>query len=203
MVTAFYTGLLSLTVEFYRIRTTDCSEDDAGNPISPATGFPYGDAFCGLTCSIEEGPYSPMRNGSANNIYVIPAPDKLTFNAATLLAAACCIPAILSLVSMWIKILESNWKTRFGAENADGVIDGTNGATVETMKGINAVIRKFLGVVEGVVFGAAVLTILVIGEWNFFSTQVWYQTEPIASVGKTQTSLFVLCCDGQLISCSQ
>lgn len=62
--------------------------------------------------------------------------------------------------------------------------EGTNGATVESMKGVNSLIRRFLSVVEVPVFGAAVLAILIMGEMNFFTTQVRYQTEPIASIGK-------------------
>lgn len=166
--------------------------DDSGNPISSDPGqFPYNttyDTMCGLTCSVQLGPYSPMRGGSANNIYVIPAPDKLTFNMATLIAAACCIPAILSLVSMWNKILEINWKTRFGNrdenERIDEPIEGTNGATIEKMRSVNALVRLFVSAVEIPVFGAAVLAILILGEWNFFSPQVKYQTEPIASIGE-------------------
>lgn len=125
-----------------------------------------------------------MRGGSANNIYVIPAPDMLTFGMATLLSAACCIPAILSLISMWYKILEIKWKARFGdAEEEHRVIEGTNGATNAAMMGVKNQIRKFLLVVEIPVFGAAVLAILIIGERNFFSAQVGYQTEPMASIG--------------------
>lgn len=52
------------------------------------------------------------------------------------------------------------------------------------MKGVNSLIRRFLSVVEVPVFGAAVLAILIIGEMNFFTKQVRYQTEPIASIGK-------------------
>ena len=129
-----------------------------------------------------------MRGGSANNIYVIPAPDKLTFGTATLLAAACCIPAILSLISMWNKILEINWKARFGHgdedERVDEPIEGTNSATIGKMREVNALVRLFLSAVEIPVFGAAVLAILIIGERNFFSLQVKYQTEPIASIGR-------------------
>ena len=188
MIKPFPKGLLSLTVEFFRIKTSDCTHDNSGKPISPDTGeFPYG-ATCGLTCSVGQGPKSPMRDGSANNIYVIPAPDKLTFGMATLLAAACCIPAILSLISMWNKILEINWHTRRGDgdedERINEPIEGTNGATIETMRRINALIRSFLSVVEIPIFGAAVLAILIIGERNFFSFPVRYQTEPIASIGK-------------------
>ena len=129
-----------------------------------------------------------MRGGSANEICVIPAPDKLTFGAATLLAAGCCIPAILSLISMWSQILEINWKKHWGDrdedERTDEPIAGTNGATIGKMEGVNAKIRFFLSVVEVPLFGGAVLAILIIGELNFFSSQVRYQTEPIASIGR-------------------
>jgi hypothetical protein len=134
-----------------------------------------------------------MRGGSANNIYVIPAPDKLTFGAATLLAAACCIPAILSMVSMWNKILEINWKTRFGSgseeEPPNEPIEGTNGATVEKMKGVNSLIRSFLSAVEIPVFGSAVFAILIVGEMNFFSQQLRYQSEPMAAIGRSSPPL--------------
>ncbi|SMQ48058.1 unnamed protein product [Zymoseptoria tritici ST99CH_3D7] len=105
-------GLISLAVEFYRINTTLCQNDNFGNPITSVRSFPYGNANCTFPrCSTEEGPFSPVRGGAANNIYIIPAPTRLTFRTATLLAAACCIPAILLLVSMWFKILESIWKS--------------------------------------------------------------------------------------------
>jgi hypothetical protein len=181
-------GLLSLTVEFFRIKTSGCTHDDSGNPIpSNPHYFPYTIApSCGLTCTISGGPYSPIRKGSANNIYVIPAPDKLTFGTATLLAAASCIPAILSLGSMWNKIVEINWKSRYAGrdENKRATIEGTNGATIEKMTSVNTLIGRFLSVVEIPLFGAAVLLILVLGELNFFSTQVSYQTEPMVSIGQ-------------------
>ncbi|KAK8194345.1 hypothetical protein M8818_007534 [Zalaria obscura] len=65
-------GLLSLTVEFYRTNTSNCTHDDFGNPISPnANNFPYAEnPSCGLICSIPKGPFSPMRGGSTNNIYI-------------------------------------------------------------------------------------------------------------------------------------
>ncbi|KAL3418819.1 hypothetical protein PVAG01_09040 [Phlyctema vagabunda] len=174
-------GLLSLTVEFFRIETSRCPQDN-GVPISPdASKFPYQDTTCGLDCSI---PSSPLRAGAASNIYVIPAPDKLTFETALLLAAACCIPAILSLISMWNKILKINWKTRFADRDDDEPIQGTNGATNENMRKVNGLIRDLLSGVEIPVFGAAVLAILIVGERNFFSAQVKYETEPIASIGQ-------------------
>ncbi|KAI0126025.1 hypothetical protein BJ170DRAFT_458380 [Xylariales sp. AK1849] len=181
-------GLLSLTVEFYRASTSDCTHDDAGKPINNARDFPYNGFKCNLPCDIDQ-PYSPMRTDSANNIYVIPAPSIVPFGTGTLLAAACCIPAILSLVSMWNKILEINWKKLFGrgddSESSDEPIEGTNGATTGKMKIVNEDIKKYLKVaIEVPVFGGAILTILISGELNFFSPQVSYQTEPIASIGQ-------------------
>ncbi|GFF28719.1 hypothetical protein IFM58399_02067 [Aspergillus lentulus] len=180
-------GLLSLTIEFYRIKPHPCTVN--GRPIfKNSDEFHYGTTMCNLTCSVVAGPFSPMRQGSANDIYVIPVPEKLTFGAATLLAAACCIPAILSLASMWNKILEINWTRRFGNpdrnKKQDEVIEGTNGATLGTMNKVNEMIRSFLSVVEVPIFGAAVLVIILIGEMNFFSDQVRYQTERIESIGQ-------------------
>jgi hypothetical protein len=127
-----------------------------------------------------------MRTDATNEIFVIPAPNKLTFNTAMLLAAACCIPAILSLVFTWDKIMEINWKRRTGVNedaNLNELIEGTNGATVGRMKGVNGKVRFFMTVIEVPLFAAAVLAILVLGELNFFSDQVRYQTEPMASIG--------------------
>ncbi|KAI1099295.1 hypothetical protein F4804DRAFT_86966 [Jackrogersella minutella] len=179
-------GLLSLTVEFFRLTPSPCTQDDNGNLIDPHdfNNFPYGNASCNLTCSTEAGPFSPLRQGSTNDIFLIPAPNILAFNAATLLAAACCIPAVLSLASMWNKILEINWKTRFGRGDEDQLIEGTNGATVERMSKVNTAIRLFLSTVEVPVFAAAVLAILSFGEKNFWSPQVIFQTEPMVSVGQ-------------------
>lgn len=192
-------GLLSLTVEFYRTNSVPCSSDPFGNPLvnSRPGDFPYGnESFtCGYQCSIGPGnPWSPMRawDSSQNNIYIIPAPFVLTFGTATLLAAACCLPAILSLVTMWNHIAEFNWRQRFFAkeqEKDEEIIEGTNGATTGQMKYLNQNIKKYLKIaVELPVFGAAVLAILVIGEKNFWSKPVNYMTEPIASVGEYQKS---------------
>ncbi|KAK6066467.1 transferase family III-like protein [Seiridium cupressi] len=186
-------GLLSLTVEFYRINTRPCGQDDHGRPLTNdhPEAFPYGSFTCGLTCDIGPGnPWSPMRSwyGSTNNIYVIPAPHTLTFGTGTLLAAACCLPAILSLVTMWDRIAEFNWRQRFFPKTdpeVDETIEGTNGATPSQMKTVQEDIKKYLKIaIEIPIFGAAVLAILVLGEKNFWSTPVNYQTEPMASIGQ-------------------
>jgi len=86
------TGLVALCVEFYRVTPTDCKGDYNGQPITKARNFPYGNTTCGLRCSEDDGPFSPLRGGAASEIFVIPVPTKLTFNAAMLLAAGFCIP---------------------------------------------------------------------------------------------------------------
>lgn len=186
-------GLLSLTVEFFRVTATPCPSDDYGIPISTDPNQFTFNTNCTLQCDTILGPFSPLRGGSANNIYVIPVPSKLTFDTVTLMAAGCCVPAILSLISMWNKILKINWKRRFDnerpPEESNAIIEGTNGATDEKMKRVNDVIRLFLSAVEVPVFGGAILIILVFGERNFFSHQVIYQTEPIASIGKLHSPM--------------
>ncbi|KAF4627265.1 hypothetical protein G7Y89_g10890 [Cudoniella acicularis] len=180
-------GLLSLTVEFFRIETSDCTQDESGNPISSQPRFfPYNTTTCGLTCSVDRGPFSPMRAGSANNIYVIPAPDKFTFDTAMLLAVACCIPALLSTISMWNKTLDINRKSRFGNRSEEQKpIEGTNGITTEKSGTFRpSLIRIFFNAVEIPMFGSIVLVILILGERNFFSPQVRYETEPITSIGQ-------------------
>ncbi|KAL4808026.1 hypothetical protein BDV18DRAFT_95392 [Aspergillus unguis] len=182
-------GLLSITVELFRVKTSNCLEDDDGNPIlSDVSKFPYEHAKCNIRCSVEDGPFSPIRLGATNEIYLIPAPNKLTFGTATLLAAACCVPAIVSLFYFWSLILRETWNNRYGNPTEDDprdeLIDGTNGATVGQMLHINGLVRKVLSTVEAPVFAAAVLAILIIGEKNFFSGPVDFGTEPIASIGQ-------------------
>ncbi|KAK3998101.1 hypothetical protein QBC44DRAFT_313878 [Cladorrhinum sp. PSN332] len=168
-------GLLALTVEFYRSEPVDCKD--------PISEFDYGNTTCGLRCSIDDGPHSPMRQGAADEIFVVPSPNILTFGTATLLSAACCIPAVLSMASMWDKILKINWKERFGDPD-DEVIEGTNGATYGRMNRMNEIVRGLLSVIEIPLYAAAVTAILIVGERNFWSEQVYWQTEPMGNVGQ-------------------
>ncbi|KAM0355027.1 hypothetical protein ACHAPU_000877 [Fusarium lateritium] len=182
-------GLLGMTIEFYRIETHPCTINASGHPVSPnAAEFQYIEGNnCNLICSVQDGPSSPMRGGSANNIYVIPAPHTLTFGTATLLAAACCIHAVLCLVSMWNRVLEINWRRRFGRkDNEDAASETTEdgGANKGVMKKVNDTIGFFLRILAIPVFGGAGLGILIVGEINFFSPQVDYQTEPMANIGQ-------------------
>ncbi|KAK1830901.1 hypothetical protein QBC39DRAFT_100959 [Podospora conica] len=175
-------GLLSLVVEFYRAAPVPCTESVPRN----TAGFPYENALnCSLICDEKLGAPSPLRGGAGDDIFIIPAPEKFTFGAATLLAAACCIPAVLSMVSMWDKIVQINTRLRFGHKHVDAnaPIQGTR-ATEGEMKGVNAVIRQFLNAIEIPLFSGAVLAILIVGEINFWSDQVKFKTEPMESVGQ-------------------
>ncbi|KAJ5787282.1 hypothetical protein N7457_002272 [Penicillium paradoxum] len=179
-------GLVCLVVEFMRLKTTTCPGNDPASISWAADGlFIYG-SNCSVVCTPEDGPFSPLRLEAADNIYVIPVPDELSFNAITLVAAACCIPAILSLVSMWIKILDDNWEkfSRKQKQQPDEPIEGTNGATINHMTGIGERIKDMVSLIEIPVFAAAVLAILIKGEMNFWSQQMRYQTEPIQSIGQ-------------------
>lgn len=160
-------GLISLIVEFMRLKSSICPVDDPASIHWASTGGKRGGRFqygsnCGIACTPDNGPVSPLRLKAANNIYVIPVPHQLSFNATTLIAAACCIPAILSLVSMWIKILDDNWEKFSNGkpkQKPDEPILGTNGATITHMNGITNKISKWLALIEIPVFAAAVLAI--------------------------------------------
>jgi len=113
-------GLISLTVEFYRVADLSfpCTHDDNGNPLDASSPFPYGSAQCGRRCTPENGPISPIRGGSADNIYIIPVPYVLTFNAGILLTAACCIPGMLLIAWMVVTIYQTSWAVRWGGKSS-------------------------------------------------------------------------------------
>jgi hypothetical protein len=97
----------------------------------------------------------------------------------TLFAAACCVPAVLSIVSIYNKIVETKQKKK-----RQGTTPGeTPEVSPEMIDRTNKIIRSLLSVVEIPVFAGAVLALVILGEINFWSTQVNYMTERIAAVG--------------------
>ncbi|KAI1423115.1 hypothetical protein F5Y12DRAFT_555341 [Xylaria sp. FL1777] len=188
-------GMLSLTVEFFRTETQACPFDAMGAPIDLSILT----ASCNPNCVYgPNGPYSPIRRDSTNEPAVIPVPQRLTFSAVTLLAAGSSIPPVLTLIFTWEKILEINWKRKFAQEEmrSNDPIEGTNGATPKMISFINGAIRNFLSSIQIPVFSIIVVVFLILGELNFYSDQVSYQTEPISSVGQwsnlVATALVVL-----------
>ncbi|KAI0112537.1 hypothetical protein GGR51DRAFT_557120 [Nemania sp. FL0031] len=177
-------GMLSLTVEFFRTQTHSCPIISPFNANDLSSPF----ANCIDPCGKSYGPSSPIRQDPTNQAAVIPVPERLTFSAVTLLAAGSSIPPVLTLIFTWEKILEINWKRRFGQgvprEDADDPIEGTNGATPRIVTAINGAIWKFLSTIQIPIFTGVVIILLVFGEINFWSPQVTYQTEPFTSIGQ-------------------
>ncbi|KAF3062557.1 hypothetical protein CFAM422_010588 [Trichoderma lentiforme] len=174
------TGLVCLAIEFFRAQTFPCHDDGQGNAISSNSNrFPYGEnTTCELVCSENDGPFSPIRIGSANNIYVVPAPRTLTFGAATLVAAGCCIHTVI-----WMVVMTERFNVRTKSYETNKPISGTNGATKGTMNDVNLMIHIFLSAAAVPVSGCAAVAIIIVGEINFFSNPVNYQAEPLAAIG--------------------
>jgi hypothetical protein len=97
-----------------------------------------------------------------------------------LFSAGCCIPPVIYLVYMWIKILEINWEAAFAVRNDD---DRGTKLTKKMEK-----LQRFLRWQESVWIGALVVCIAVLGELNFYSTQIYWQSEPFSAVGRRFSS---------------
>ncbi|KAK4072267.1 hypothetical protein Trihar35433_4331 [Trichoderma harzianum] len=175
-----WAGLVLTAAEFFRAQTFPCHEDGQGNTISSnPKSFPYGEnTTCELVCSEIDGPFSPIRIGSANNIYVVPAPRTLTFGAATLVAAGCCIHTVI-----WMVVMTERFNIRAKSYETNKPISGTNGATKGTTNDANLIIHIFLSAAAVPVSGCAAVAIIIVGEINFFSNPVNYQAEPLAAIG--------------------
>ncbi|KAJ4855998.1 hypothetical protein T069G_09366 [Trichoderma breve] len=168
------TGLVCLAIEFFRAQTFPCHKNGH---------FPYGEnTTCELVCSENDGPFSPIRIGSANNIYVVPAPRTLTFGAATLVAAGCCIHTVI-----WMVVMTERFNIRAKSYEINKPISGTNGATKGTMNDVNLMVHVFLSAAAVPLSGCTAVAIIVVGEINFFSNPVNYQAEPLAAIGQWST----------------
>ncbi|PKK42457.1 hypothetical protein CI102_13232 [Trichoderma harzianum] len=174
------TGLVCLAIEFFRAQTFPCHENGQGSPISSNFNrFPFGEnTACELVCSENNGPFSPIRVGSANNIYVVPAPRTLTFGATTLVAAGCCIHTVI-----WMVVMTERFNIRAKSYETNKPISGISGTTKSTVNDVNLMIHLFLSAATAPVSGCAAVAIIIVGEINFFSSPVNYQAEPLAAIG--------------------
>jgi hypothetical protein len=176
-------GLLSLAVEFFRTAPSSCAQNEGGDIVSViASQFTYGSTQCGLTCNTDQGPFSPIRRGPANNIFAIPVPQVLSFGTGILLSIGSCIPAILVSASVFVFIKQIE------LGHYDIVSD------VETQESVDLWRNRHFAALSGRLFGhdfqlallgIAVLAIIVLGEINLFSTQLRYGTEPMSNVGES------------------
>jgi hypothetical protein len=98
---------------------------------------------------------------------------------------------------MWNKILELNFKRRFLMEEErrweyepfESADDPLVDPLVAMMERPKIYVKIFLATTEIPLFSGAIFLILFIGERNFFSPQVSYQTESISSPGKSSVRL--------------
>jgi hypothetical protein len=194
-------GLIALAVEFFRADAKSCTDENTGRQLFHDDDFPYGKTTCGLICSVEEGPFSPLRRGSAENIYVVPNPNLFPFGAATLVATACCIPGTLYLVWTWTKIKAMNSMSTM-MPPSEKVISGIN-TDSKRMKLLRSIIGRTVGNVEVPVvrssstkppsssranhscqFAGVVSAIIIFGELNFWSKPMMWETEPLTNASQ-------------------
>ncbi|KAF4624032.1 hypothetical protein G7Y89_g14144 [Cudoniella acicularis] len=145
-------GLLSLTIEFSRATTSYCTHDELGTPISSDPGDFTYNTTCSLTCSTGQGPFSPLRGGSQKDIYTLEIYGKAHFN------------------------------NNAEEEEVNEPIERTNSSTFANTGKIKNLAMLTFNRVEILLVGATTLVIFIVGELNFFSPQVRYQTESLSSI---------------------
>ncbi|EEY21995.1 conserved hypothetical protein [Verticillium alfalfae VaMs.102] len=217
-----YSGHFSyaLSVSSLRLWLRDTSADLVGS-----ARFPHGPrTTCGLTCSAADGPFSALRRGAANNIYVIPAPESLNFHTATLFSAGCCVHAGVCLLYMMNKILREKAlrvqtdadSSRDGAQDEERQLSGEgrmdfihggvatahrpaqdattldleerHGGAFKHIFRMQSIPREtVVTILNTVLFGGAGLGVLAVGERNFHSAQLLYETEPLSSIGRSDS----------------
>lgn len=193
MLLSIRAGLVSLIVAFYRATPQPCL-DSNGNNVTvvafQAAGNNESQTICSPTCSI----WTIIRKDTTNASQWVIAPNTgMTFNTATLLCAACCIPAILSLLSVWQKVMHLSWIKRFRRRSdTAGDNDGQPALTDEQRREredrederwMDKKIRMVLGLVERIVFTVCIMAIVVLGERNFWSKQMRSGVEPMTAIG--------------------
>lgn len=171
---------MSLIVEFYRASSTPCLDDN----------FKYGEDKCNLTCSEDRGPFSLLRQGAASDIYVIEAPTMLSFQAAILLSAGCCIHAVVWMLYMLEKIMREEERRKAEREAEEEMRRAEQERDLMRMMSHRASTIGIRDKAPGktrvilVLFGAVGLALLVVGERNFHSDPLMYQIEPLSGVGQ-------------------
>lgn len=120
----------------------------------------------------------------------------MTLRTAILVSLGCCIPAAISLIAMWQKLLHANAK-KLGwpglapansmREKASRRARNSSTPTEPDITRVEAFIVHFLRVVEYLVFAFLFLAVVVLGEVNFSSHEMLIGVEPMAAVGTSDT----------------
>lgn len=139
-------------------------------------------SLCALKC---EDVFSPIRQDPQNTAQYILVPHKgMTLDTATLFCAACCIPALLSLVVMWQQVVRANWQLLYGDTHEEkspspvvlpSPMSPESGNARENHlrreeKKMDAIIKRGLNLVERIVYCVCILTIVVLGEVIVFAS---------------------------------
>ena len=184
---------------FGRAKKLPCL-DASGNVTYSA--FEGGNQTCDGLCDgrktgIRQDPQNPSQ-------YVVDMHHGITINTGLGLSAACCIPTVLSMASIWLKLVREKLARSFTTLLPSWGDDGSNMVTASTdeirrnetkamspeqkrrhdEKRMDEAIRIGLGLVERIVFSAAILGIVVLGERNFWSPEMRAGVEPMSSVGE-------------------
>lgn len=190
-------GLLSLAVGFGRVKKLPCL--DSGYNVT-YNEFEGGNQDCDSRCAgkktgIRQDPQNPSQ-------YVLDMHHGITTNTGLGLSVACCIPTILSMASIWLKLVREKLAhlttllPPWSDEGSNMLAASTDEIQREEIKIVtpdqkrrheekkmDSAIRIGLGLVERIVFSAAILGIVVLGERNFWSQEMRVGVEPMSSVG--------------------
>lgn len=197
-------GLLSLAVGFDRANPVPCLDQYGNNsPFNDTISDNQDSDIChqgcfGLKTGIRQDPQNPSQ-------YVLNMHRGITINTGLGLSVGCCVPAVLSMASIWLKLVReklAGLATYLPNWNSDNSVSQSNMAAASTDeirrnehitpeekerhedKKRDDVIRQGLGLVERVVFSAVIVAIVILGERNFWSVEMRAGVEPMSSVGE-------------------
>jgi hypothetical protein len=177
-------GLFAIAVEFFRASPVYCTHDDDGRALSTnVKNFPYEHAACGLLCATGVEPVSAIRRGTAKEVFVIPVPNKLRFGAGIVISFGCCIYATIRLSPLWFNMFVRVRKWRMVVEDPPDNTGEFPRLTRKEVQGLDITVKRFLSVVEFPVSMSFCLALIILGELNFFTPQMTYQTEPFVTIG--------------------
>lgn len=194
-------GLLSLAVGFDRANPVPCLDQYGHNsPFNGTISDNQESDIChqgcfGLKTGIRQDPQNPSQ-------YVLNMHRGITINTGLGLSVGFCVPAVLSMASIWLKLVREklpglatylpNWnsddsesQSNMAAASTDEIWRNEHITPEERHedKKRNDVIRRGLGLVERVVFSAVIVAIVILGERNFWSVEMRAGVEPMSSVG--------------------
>ena len=190
----FHTGLVSLSVAFFRAKSHTCIGDD-GQPIHDASG---GVGLCQFNCALF--PDTPIRAGSNSGMQLGFAPRTgVTLNTGIVLSIAFCLLAFLSIVTMWNQVILDNAQQLGLIPDASSILPRRNGEGKKSgvVRGLlnwmshppdnmisGETVKLGLRLIELLVYSGAMLATIIISEVTFWSVEMRVGVEPMTAVGE-------------------